>query len=153
MAYELEKIELKITDTICLEDSENIDFDGQEFLKEVDIECAKVKRAFKSQVVSFESDELLKRYFHFHQESLIELINTIHANARPCRTEFLNNSILPRLSALLSYIEEHFYEYFDLDIKVPVASTPSIALEIKLFINYLTDNFKGTNVDIALWNS
>jgi hypothetical protein len=150
LAYEFETIESKIADHICIAASETLTFNEPEFLQELDIECSKIKRAFKQQVVSFERDDLIKRYFHFHQESLIDLINSIQDNAHPCRAEFLELSILPRLSALLSYLEEHFPEYFDLDMKMPVSTHNHVKEEARLFTEMLTNKFQLTNIDIGL---
>lgn len=148
MAYELEQIESKISDNIISATSENIEFDVPAFLRELDCECLKVKRAFRHQVVSFENERLIKRYFHFHQESLIDLINTVHSEQQ------LNNgfmqSILDRLGGLLQYLQEHFPDYFNLDMRMPVVHNASIKCELKQFSESLERKFYNTKVDPQL---
>ena len=150
MAYELETIETKITENIFLAASESISVDVPEFLRDLDSECAKVKRAFKQQVVSFESDNLVKRYFHFHQESLIDLINNIHATAAASDTIDLVEPVVTRLFTLLGYLEEHFPEYFDLDMKMPVAAMHQIKQEVNSLTESISAQFKNTKIDIGL---
>jgi hypothetical protein len=150
LAYELETIETKITENIFLAASESITFDVPEFLKELDNECLKVKKAFRHQVVSFENENLVKRYFHFHQESLIDLINSIQSNAQSPYAEQLVESVINRLSGVLVYLEEHFPEYFDQDMKMPVASMNLIVEEFRSFVLSLSEKFRKTNVDIGL---
>ena len=148
MAYELETIETKITEHVFLASSDSISFDVPEFLKELDNECIKVKKAFRNQVLSFENDDLVKRYFHFHQESLIDLINTIQLNAQS--SELVVGSVTRRLTELLGYLEEHFPEYFDQDMKMPVVKMNSIREELHSFDIFLSEKFDYTNVDIGL---
>jgi hypothetical protein len=150
LAYELETIETKITENIFLAASESIIVDVPEFLKDMDSECAKVKKAFKHQVVSFENENLIKRYFHFHQESLIDLINTIQLNAQVRGSAPLAESVVDKLSNLLTYLEEHFPEYFDLDMKMPVAALCRVKEELKSFQILLTAKFSQSNIDIGL---
>lgn len=150
MAYELETIESKINENIFLAASESISVDVPEFLKELDAECAKIKKAFRHQVVSFENDNLVKRYFHFHQESLIDLINTIQANTRAGSGDLLFDPIVIRLSDLLAYLEEHFPEYFDQDMKMPAAAGNSIVCELNTFAEVVSKKFQDVNVDIGL---
>lgn len=149
MAYELENIESKICDSSGLITSENLNFDVPEFLQDLDQECSKVKRAFKHQVVSFENERLVRRYFHFHQESLIDLINTLHAHTERPRNCFIE-SILDRLSGLLTYLEDHFPDYFNQDMKMPSIYRKMIKEEIDSFIALLTLKFGNSNVDIGL---
>lgn len=149
MAYELETIESKINENIILAASESITVDVPVFLKELDSECAKIKKAFRHQVVSFENENLVKRYFHFHQESLIDLINTIQAGT-PTGSGDLADPIVTRLSDLLAYLEDHFPEYFDKNMKMPVAAIGSIKSELNALIQAVTDKFKEVNVDIGL---
>ncbi|HEX5171927.1 MAG TPA: hypothetical protein VFW11_22260 [Cyclobacteriaceae bacterium] len=151
MAYELENIELKISENIALADSEYLNFDVPVFLQELDIECSKIKRAFKRQVVSFENDDLIRRYFHFHQESLIDLVNNLQSNSQPgTGSNYLSESIIIRLCGLLAYLEEHFPEYFDLDMEMPIASRRHAESELRTFIQSINEKFSGTNVDIGL---
>lgn len=124
--------------------------DVPEFLKELDSECAKVKKAFRHQVVSFENENLVKRYFHFHQESLIDLINTIQTTMPPGAGDELAGSIVTRLSDLLAYLEEHFPEYFDQDMKMPSASINLVVLELNTFIDAISTKFQNANIDIGL---
>jgi hypothetical protein len=150
LAYELETIETKITENIFLAASESITVDVPEFLKELDSECAKVKKAFRHQVVSFENENLVKRYFHFHQESLIDLINTIQTNMQAGAGNELVGSIVTRLSDLLAYLEEHFPEYFDQDMKMPSVSINLVVLELNTFIDSISMKFQNANIDIGL---
>jgi hypothetical protein len=151
LAYELETIETKITENIFLAASESITVDVPEFLKELDTECAKVKRAFKHQVVSFENENLVKRYFHFHQESLIDLINNIRPNPQEGHpTRDLAQSIMVRLSALLVYLEEHFPEYFDLDMRMPNAAMGAVRDELNIFMFVISKRLQSTAIDIGL---
>jgi hypothetical protein len=147
VAYELENIESKICE-IGLATSENLNFDVPEFLRDLDQECSKVKTAFKHQVVSFENELLVKRYFHFHQESLIDLINNLHSEAQ-LRNPF-RESILDRLSGLLNYLEEHFPDYFNQDVKMPVIYREAIRRELDSFIILISNKFEDTNADIGL---
>lgn len=150
MAYELETIESKISANIFLAASESITVDVPEFLKELDTECAKVKKAFRHQVVSFENENLVKRYFHFHQESLIDLINTIQESSQASADDNLAGSIVTRLAELLGYLEEHFPEYFDLDMKMPSVSVRFVITELGDFNEAISQKFAGTNIDIGL---
>jgi hypothetical protein len=147
LAYELETIESKINANIFIAASESITVDAPEFLKELDSECAKVKKAFRYQVVSFENERLVRRYFHFHQESLIDLIDTLHAGQ-------LDNAfvetILDRLAGLLQYLEEHFPDYFNKDMKMPVIYRQTVENELNDFIRLMSDKFRSTNVDPIL---
>jgi hypothetical protein len=149
LAYELETIESKINENISFATSENIEFDVPEFLKELDHECAKVKKAFRHQVVSFENEKLVRRYFHFHQESLIDLINNIQTCDAAANPNLLD-SIIARLSSLLTYLEEHFPEYFDLDMRMPQASRAFIERELTSFGGLISGKFTATNIDIGL---
>lgn len=147
MAYELETIENKITENISLAASENISFDIPEFLKQLDCECLKVKKAFKQQVVSFENDNLVKRYFHFHQESLIDLINSVQTNETDGA---LAESIIMRLTSLLGYLEDHFPEYFDLDMAMPQASKAIVKNELTSFLQTICEKLQNTKIDFGL---
>jgi hypothetical protein len=148
VAYELEIIESKITESISLAASENLHFDVPVFLQELDIECSKVKRAFRHQVVSFENERLVKRYFHFHQESLIDLLDTIHSEAHS--DQCVLQSILDRLAGLLNYLEEHFPDYFNKDMKMPSVNLRKVRSELQDFSNVWSAKFMNTNVDPAL---
>lgn len=148
MAYELESIEAKIAENIGLSLSERLEFDVPVFLQELDKECLKVKRAFRHQVVSFENERLMQRYFHFHQESLIELINTLHTN-RSSKSSFVH-SILDRLSGLLQYLEEHFPDYFNQDMKMPEVYGDSIRSDLYEYQSVLSSAFQGTEIDQVL---
>lgn len=148
MAYELENIESQISKNIQVAASENIEFDVPMFLEELDVECFKVKRAFRHQVVSFENERLIKRYFHFHQESLIDLINTLHTE-RQLNSGFLQ-SVLDRLAGLLRYLEEHFPEYFNQDMKMPSIYEQSIKNELEGFNGLLSRKFNDTKADPIL---
>lgn len=151
MAYELETIESRITENIFVAASESITFDVPEFLKELDNECAKVKKAFRQQVVSFENEKLVRRYFHFHQESLIDLINSIQSNVQTAGTaDVFIESVVNRLSGLLTYLEDHFPEYFDLDMRMPLAGREDAKYELTSFVNSLSKMFGGTNIDFGL---
>lgn len=150
MAYELENIEVQISKNISVAASENIEFDVPMFLEELDSECFKVKRAFRHQVVSFENERLIKRYFHFHQESLIALINTLHAEQQ-LNTAFLQ-SILERLAGLLQYLEEHFPEYFNQDMKMPTLHQSKVKTELDGFCKLMSVKFNATNIDPSLIN-
>ncbi len=150
MAYELENIEVQISKNISVAASDNIEFDVPMFLEELDSECFKVKRAFRHQVVSFENERLIKRYFHFHQESLIALINTLHAEQQ-LNTAFLH-SILERLAGLLQYLEEHFPEYFNQDMKMPTLHQSKVKTELNGFCKLMSAKFKATNIDPTLVN-
>lgn len=150
LAYELETIESKITENIFLAASESIIVDRQGFLKDLDMECAKIKRAFRYQVVSFENENLVRRYFHFHQESLIDLINTTQGPTRPFEDGDLVESVVVRLSGLLAYLEDHFPEYFDPDLKMPVVTSKILTEEFNSFAEDLSLQLKDSNVDIGL---
>jgi hypothetical protein len=147
LAYELETIETKITENIFLAASESITVDLPGFLKELDCECAKVKRAFKHQVVSFENENLVRRYFHFHQESLIDLINSVQTNDMD---DVLEESIIIRLTGLLGYLEDHFPEYFDLDMKMPQASRAIVNNELRSFLDMMSGKLRSTKIDFGL---
>jgi hypothetical protein len=148
VAYELENIESKISKHISVADSENIEFDVPMFLQELDVECIKVKRAFRHQVVSFENERLIKRYFHYHQESLIDLIDSLHSSGKVGND--ILQSVVDRLAGLLQYLEQHFPEYFNQDIKMPLIYRQTIRNKLQDFINLLTLKFASTNADIAL---
>jgi hypothetical protein len=150
LAYELETIETKITANIFLAASESITVDLPEFLRDLDTECAKVKKAFRHQVVSFENENLVRRYFHFHQESLIDLINSIQANTRTGDEHQLKGSVVTRLSDLLVYVEEHFPEYFDQDMRMPSVFINSVADELNDFVESISEKFQNVNIDIGL---
>jgi hypothetical protein len=150
VAYELETIETKITEHIFLASSDSITFDAPQFLKELDSECVKVKKAFRNQVLSFEAEELVKRYFHFHQESLIDLINNIQYSAQLSGTEGLAESVIRKLTDLLAYLEEHFPEYFDQDMKMPTVRMTLIRDELRTFDAFLSEKFGYSNIDIGL---
>jgi hypothetical protein len=150
LAYELETIETKITENIFLAASESITVDLPEFLKELDCECAKVKRAFKHQVVSFENENLVKRYFHFHQESLIDLINNIQFKIQKVEGEDVVEPVVTKLSELLVYLEEHFPEYFDQDMKMPLVAMNTIVHELESFVSSVSEKFASANIDIGL---
>lgn len=150
MAYELETIETKIEEHIFLASSDSITFDAPQLLKELDSECIKVKKAFRNQVTSFENDELIRRYFHFHQESLIDLINSIHSRVNRGKAAVCSDSIILRLSALLEYLEEHFPEYFDVDMKMSVASQLQVQTELQSLIQLLSVKFVSPNIDFGL---
>ena len=98
MAYELENIEAKISENISVAASENLNFDVPEFLRDFDQECSKVRKAFRHQVVTFENELLVKRYFHYHQESLIDLIDTLSIGAQTANS--FRESVVDRLSGL-----------------------------------------------------
>jgi hypothetical protein len=148
VAYELENIESKISRHISVADSENIEFDVPMFLQELDVECFKVKRAFRHQVVSFENERLIKRYFHYHQESLIDLIDSLHSGGKAGNN--ILQSVLDRLAGLLQYLEQHFPEYFNQDMKMPIIYRQAIGNELQDFINLLTVRFASTDVVVAL---
>lgn len=148
MAYELENIEDRISKNISVAASENIEFDGPMFLQELDVECFKVKRAFRHQVVSFENERLIKRYFHYHQESLIDLIDSLHTDGKVGNN--ILQSVLDRLAGLLHYLEQHFPEYFNQDMKMPLIYRETIQNESQDFINLISAKFTATNVDRAL---
>lgn len=148
MAYELENIESRITENVSLAASENLTFDVPEFFRQLDQECLKVKRAFKHQVVSFENERLVQRYFHFHQESLIDLINTLDGHTDP--DSCFVKSILDRLCGLLTYLEEHFPDYFNQDMKMPSTYRKTVKHEIESFLLLLSDKFDNSNADIGL---
>jgi hypothetical protein len=148
VAYELEIIESKITESISLAVSENLHFDVPVFLQELDIECSKVKRAFRHQVVSFENERLVKRYFHFHQESLIDLLDTLHSGAHS--DQCVLQSILDRLAGLLNYLEEHFPDYFNKDMKMPAVHFCKVRAELQEFGLTMSEKFKNTEVDSGL---
>ncbi len=148
VAYELEDIESKITENISLAASGDLTFDVPEFFRQLDQECSKVKRAFRQQVVSFENERLVKRYFHFHQESLIDLIDTL-STEQQLKHPFLQ-SILDRLAGLLNYLEEHFPDYFNQDMKMPVIYGPTIRKELDEFRALLLERFRDTATDVSL---
>ena len=148
VAYELEDIESKITENISLAASGDLTFDVPEFFRQLDQECSKVKRAFRQQVVSFENERLVKRYFHFHQESLIDLIDTL-STEQQLKHPFLQ-SILDRLAGLLNYLEEHFPDYFNQDMKMPVIYRQTIRKELDEFRALLLERFRDTATDVAL---
>jgi hypothetical protein len=148
VAYELENIEAKISENISVAASENLNFDVPEFLRELDQECSKVRKAFKHQVVTFENELLVKRYFHFHQESLIDLIDTLHTGTQTANP--FRQCVIDRLSGLLNYLEEHFPEYFDQDMKMPVVVRDQVNKELSLFRESIPAKFGNQNVDIGL---
>jgi hypothetical protein len=148
VAYELENIESQISKNIIVAASENIEFDIPMFLQELDVECFKVKRAFRHQVVSFENERLIKRYFHYHQESLIDLIDSLHTDGKVGND--ILQSVLDRLAGLLQYLEQHFPEYFNQDMKMPLIYRQTIINELEDFINLITLKFTSTNADVAL---
>lgn len=148
VAYELENIESKISENIAFAASESLDSDVPEFLRDLDQECSKVKKAFRHQVVSFENERLVERYFHFHQESLIDLIDTLHKGNQPGSPCL--QCIIDRLSDLLNYLEEHFPEYFNRDLKMPVVYQQQIRLELESFNAMLLGKFQDANIDIGL---
>lgn len=148
MAYELENIEAKISDNISVAASENLNFDVPEFLRELDQECSKVRKAFRHQVVTFENELLVKRYFHFHQESLIDLIDTLHADTQTANP--FRECVIDRLSGLLKYLEEHFPEYFNQDMKLPIVAREQACKELSLFRDSMTLKFAEHNVDVGL---
>jgi hypothetical protein len=148
VAYELENIESKISENIAVAVSESLNFDVPEFLRDLDQEFLKVKKAFKRQVVSFDSERLVERYFHFHQESLIDLINTLHTSA-PSDNRLLE-CVIGRLSELLKYLEEHFPEYFNMDMKMPLVAREHATKELSLFRESMTLMFGIHNVDVGL---
>jgi hypothetical protein len=148
VAYELENIESKITERISVAASETLHFDVPVFLQELDVECSKIKRAFRHQAVSFENERLVKRYFHFHQESLIDLIDTLHGEKHADQPVL--ESIVHRLAGLLNYLEEHFPDYFNQDMKMPRVHLSIVTNELREFCTVLCLKFKDTNVDAAL---
>jgi hypothetical protein len=148
VAYELENIEAKISENISVAASENLNFDVPEFLRELDLECSKVRKAFKHQVVTFENELLVKRYFHFHQESLIDLIDTLHTGMQTANP--FRECVIDRLSGLLKYVEEHFPEYFNQDMKMPIVARQQASKELSLFRESITSKFGDHNVDIGL---
>lgn len=148
MAYELENIESKISENISVAVSENLNFDVPEFLRELDQECSKVRKAFRHQVVTFENELLVKRYFHFHQESLIDLIDTLHTDTQTAHP--FRECIIDRLSGLLNYLEEHFPEYFNQDMKLPIVAREQACKELSLFRDSMTLKFAAHNVDVGL---
>jgi hypothetical protein len=148
VAYELENIEAKISENISVAASESLNFDVPEFLRELDQECSKVRRAFRHQVVTFENELLVKRYFHFHQESLIDLIDTLHTGTQTASP--FRECVIDRLSGLLRYLEEHFPEYFNQDMKMPIVAREQANKELSLFRESMTLKFGTHNVDVGL---
>ncbi|PZR19469.1 MAG: hypothetical protein DI538_31120, partial [Azospira oryzae] len=150
VAYELETIETKIEEHIFLASSESITIDAPQFLKELDDECVKIKRAFRNRITSFENDDLIKRYFHFHQESLIDLINSINIKLDGGYHGIYSDSIILKLAALLEYLEDHFPEYFDVDMKMPTASRGRVKEELQSLIRVLSIKFSSPGIDFGL---
>jgi hypothetical protein len=58
--------------------------------------------------------------------------------------------VVAKLSELLVYLEQHFPEYFDQDMKMPVVGMNIIVHELESFVSSLSEKFAHANIDIGL---
>jgi hypothetical protein len=157
LVYELVNIESKVSDIIGLIELKQLkESDAGKFKEAILTECQRIKMAFKQEVIAVEEERILKRYFSFHQQGILELINccagTQLKKAANTKAGLLLNELVNILTNLLHFIQDHFPRYFDLNGNLPESRVNVIRRELENHAEVIFERFKNTSLDPALLN-
>jgi hypothetical protein len=148
LGYDLENIETQVRSIIIISagSRKGIQKESEKALETIQQECDAVRLAFKRQLLSNESEQSLTRYFHFHQHSLITLLNKLTESI----TSKVPNSLTAIAESLLSLLKDianEFPEHFDLNQRVPKCLTDELSEEVDNAHTAIKAKFHQTQLD------
>jgi hypothetical protein len=118
LGYEFENIESQIGRGLALAKAN--DFDDEEANKILDLvslECERVIKTFKQHVLSARDENYVRRYFHFHQESLTRLIDQTDIQENSAAVLAAKFKVL--LIELLDKLKHLFPAFFNFNARMP----------------------------------
>lgn len=152
MGYDFENIDSQINSLIASVGSKKFsNSDSNKCLENLKLECEKITTVFKRQTFCVENETALKRYFHFHQEVLIALINRTSSQGSKINATILVK-VRDLLVSLLKTMENKFSEYFDQSLKFPDHMLEALQEELAEFVEFVSFKFKPTRIDPELLN-
>jgi hypothetical protein len=147
LGCEFENIESQIGKVLALAKSKGED--RKKILDSISLECERIKKAFNQLVLSAEEDKRVRRYFHFHQECLVRLINKIHQPARPEAAGLLA-ATKNLLVDLHDTFKIQFAEFFDDTGQMPDFLKDDALFELARSADSLSAKFISTSLDPQL---
>jgi len=126
-------------------------------LNTIQAEVQRIKNAFTHELFSAGDEHYLERYFQNHQLALIRLMDNVahrlKARITPdAATRNFLQFLYAQLDELLTYIERHFSQYFNLDAKAPEAYIAMASRDARISILKLHKGLLTRGVDIRLIN-
>ncbi|MEO5602511.1 MAG: hypothetical protein ABIR06_16435, partial [Cyclobacteriaceae bacterium] len=149
MRCEFENIESLIGKVLALSTFKGED--SKKILDSIGLECERIKKAFNQLVLSAEEEKKVRRYFHFHQESLVRLINKIHPPARP-KAAGLLAAIKNLLVDLHDTFKSQFAEFFDDNGQMPDFLKEDALFELGRSADSLREKFISSSLDPQLFD-
>jgi hypothetical protein len=95
----------------------------QSLFIETDENINKIRVAWNNACFSRNADRTLRRYFQFHLQGILEILDFLQVSLDPCKTEFQKefyHYLQKGLTSLVGYLKRNFYNYLDLNIKAPI---------------------------------
>lgn len=99
------------------------------FIDRIHMETESVKNNFSRAILFYKSKHALARYIHFHQRAIIELSGQLINYVQPHEINIVSESSQDKaklsqelyfsLQELLTFVEKHFAQYFDMDVWIP----------------------------------
>lgn len=129
------------------------------FRQAIKDETDRVKNSFSQATFRLEKKRQLKRYIRFHQQAIIRLEGHLLTYAEPDRIIFdsqeLNKDTLCQylyfcLEELLSFVGNHFPEYFDQNMWIPESYRLIIVHQIKRNVHALDFGLQKHGIDDKL---
>jgi hypothetical protein len=149
LGYDLENIESQIKSLIAAAGSRKLVKESDKALEIFEQECMAARLAFKRQFLSAIDEQTLSRYFHFHQQSLLLLINNL-SDSLTRKPSALLSRPLDGLIYLLKTLEEEFREYFDASQEIPKCLIDKIASQAERSAEFISWKFQNTCIESEL---
>ncbi len=155
MSYELKMLEELVTQKPTIAYNE----DEQTLKQTLKLETDRIQEAFINKVFHTESDRIVQNYIEVHQTCLIDLIDSILGNLSKNDVENIFNyspkkesndpliQVYKACESLLSFIEKHFSNHFNLDAKVPESYLITADQKIRKQLPSLESRLKGLSIE------
>ncbi len=122
-------------------------------------EVERIKSTFALKVLSIEKNQV-ERFFQYHQQALINLLNNLHKfslipkeersiNMEPTFNELIRFSCY-QLEEIIKFFQTDFHCYFDLDIHIPELTRERVLKALKESSILLEGNLSKFEIDTAL---
>lgn len=149
MGYEFENIESQIGRLFALDKAKDLDDEeSKKILDLVSLGCETATKTFKRLMLSAQDEGHIRRYFHFHQESLTRLIDKTE---RPENCAAVLVATLRKfLVELLDALRDQFPGYFNCDARMPGFLQQSAISEMTELADSLRAKFNATALDPVL---
>lgn len=152
LGYEFENIECQIGRVLSQQITNKLKKEeSNEILDSVSLECERVKKAFTQLVLSAEDEKRVRRYFHFHQETLTTLIDKTDQSEKS-QAAVLLAAIRKLLLDLLDTFRDEFPEFFNLQVRMPRCLTERTISELNQLADSLSSKFSATTLDPVFFN-